>query len=71
MTKLSKDQVLDLQLILEALYQSEPKAKHYVEPMERHTRAIQKLIRILNDVGPEKEEETIVSFAAKVFGEKS
>jgi hypothetical protein len=39
--------VAKLKLILEALQQSEPKAKHYPEPVERHARAIQAVTELL------------------------
>jgi hypothetical protein len=56
---MTKDQILDLQLVLEALVHSEPKASHYPtqnpEAVERHERAIKKLIAILNSVGLDKD----------------
>jgi hypothetical protein len=36
-----------LELILIALEQSEPKAKHYPEPVERHSKAIAAVLSLL------------------------
>jgi hypothetical protein len=49
--------IVELRKVLEALENSEPKMKHYFEPVARHEAATKSVVGMLNELEAMKEDE--------------